>query len=126
MASDLDALLAHGTLQALFQPIVDGVLRRPIGYEALARGPVGTSLHLPDALFAAAHSADRCMELERACVSAALRDFAALQIEGRLFVNVLPQTLLGWPDFSAWLEERLAWAELDPHNVVVELTEHGL
>jgi hypothetical protein len=41
MVSDLDALLAQGTLQALFQPIIDGVLRRPIGYEALARGPVG-------------------------------------------------------------------------------------
>jgi EAL domain-containing protein (putative c-di-GMP-specific phosphodiesterase class I)/GGDEF domain-containing protein len=126
MASDLETLLAQGTLQVLFQPIVDGVLRRPIGYEALARGPVGSALHLPDALFAAAHRTNRCMDLERACITAALRDFAALQIEGRLFINVLPQTLLGWPDFSAWLEERLAWAELDPHNLVVELTEHGL
>lgn len=126
MVSDLDALLAQGTLQALFQPIVDGVLRRPIGYEALARGPVGSSLHLPDALFAAAHDCDRCMELERACVSAALRDFAALQIEGRLFLNVLPQTLLRWPEFPGWLDARLDALELDPHNLVIELTEHGL
>lgn len=124
--SELDELLAHGSLQALFQPIIDGVLRRPIGYEALARGPVGSALHLPDALFAAAHRRERCIELERACVSAALRDFAALQIEGRLFLNVLPQTLLRWPDFSAWLAEQLATLELDPHNLVIELTEHGL
>jgi diguanylate cyclase (GGDEF)-like protein len=126
MVSDLDALLAQGSLQALFQPIVDGVLRRPIGYEALARGPVGSALHLPDALFAAAHSTGRSRELEQACITAALRDFAALQIEGRLFVNVLPQTLLGWPQFSGWLEQRLALLDLDPHNLVIELTEHGL
>jgi diguanylate cyclase (GGDEF)-like protein len=126
MVSDLDALLAQGTLQALFQPIVDGVLRRPIGYEALARGPVGSALHMPDALFAAAHSTGRSRELEQACITAALRDFAALQIEGRLFLNVLPQTLLGWPQLSGWLAQRLALLELDPHNLVIELTEHGL
>ena len=49
-----------------------------------------------------------------------------MQIEGRLFLNVLPQSLLGWPDFAGWLEERLGRLELDPHNLVVELTEHGL
>jgi diguanylate cyclase (GGDEF)-like protein len=126
MVSDLDALLGQRTLQALFQPIIDGVLRRPIGYEALARGPVGSALHLPDALFAAANTAGRCLELEQACITAALRDFAALQIEGRLFLNVLPQTLLGWPQFSGWLARRLELLELDPHNLVIELTEHGL
>jgi diguanylate cyclase (GGDEF)-like protein len=126
MVSDLDALLAQGTLQALFQPIIDGVLRRPIGYEALARGPMGSAVHMPDALFAAAHSTGRCRELEQACITAALRDFAALRIEGRLFLNVLPQTLLGWPQFSGWLAQCLALLELDPHNLVIELTEHGL
>ena len=126
MDGELDILLAQGTLQALFQPIVDGVLRRPIGYEALVRGPVGSALHLPDALFAAAHQCNRCMDLESACITAALRDFAALQIEGRLFINVLPQTLLGWPDFPSWLAQRLSLLELDPHILVIELTEHGL
>lgn len=126
MVSDLDSLLAQGTLQALFQPIIDRVLRRPIGYEALVRGPAGSALHLPDALFAAAHRADRCMDLERACITAALHGFAGLQIEGRLFINVLPRTLLHWPDFPAWLAQRLGSLELDPHQLVIELTEHGL
>ncbi|HEV2700913.1 MAG TPA: bifunctional diguanylate cyclase/phosphodiesterase [Steroidobacteraceae bacterium] len=126
MLTDLEALLAQGSLQALFQPIIDGVLRRPIGYEALIRGPVGSALHLPDALFAAAHQADRCLELERACLSAALNGFASLNIDGRLFVNVLPQTLLHWSEFPAWLDERLRALELDPHQLVIELTEHGL
>jgi EAL domain-containing protein (putative c-di-GMP-specific phosphodiesterase class I)/GGDEF domain-containing protein len=125
MDSEFEALLLEGNLQALFQPIVDGVSRRPIGYEALARGPVGSPLHLPETLFAVAHRTGRSLQLERACIAAALRGFAALQIEGRLFVNVLPQTLLTWPDFAGWLEEGLSGVELDPHNLVVELTEHG-
>ena len=77
-------------------------------------------------MFATAHRTGRALELEQGCIGAALRDFAALQIEGRLFLNVLPQTLLGWPQFSDWLGQRLALLELDPHNLVVELTEHGL
>ena len=124
--SEIDALLVPGAIQALFQPIIDGAVHRPIGHEALARGPVDSALHWPDAMFAAAHKAGQCQELERACVSAALRDFAALQIEGRLFLNVLPQTLLSWPGFPVWFEERLSRLELDPHNIVIELTEHGL
>ncbi len=126
MANEFDALLSNGSLQALFQPIVDRDSRRPMGYEALARGPADSPLHLPDSMFAVAQRTGRCMELERACITAALRDFTALQIEGRLFLNVLPQTLLGWPDFCHWLEDRLADFEVDPHNLVVELTEHGL
>ena len=59
--TEFDALLAEGTLQALFQPIIDGASRRPMGYEALARGPVGSPLHLPDALFAAAHRSGQCL-----------------------------------------------------------------
>src|SRR5580692_12871933 len=112
MTKEFDALLSNGSLQALFQPIVDRDSRRPIGYEALARGPADSPLHLPDPMFAVAHRTGRCMELERACITAAFRDFTALQIEGRLFLNVLPQTLLGWPDFSHWLQERLATFEL--------------
>ncbi len=125
--SDLDTLLAQGTLQAMFQPILDGCpCAIPSVYEALARGPIGSPLHLPDALFTAAHNAGRTMELERACITTALRDFAALQIDGRLFLNVLPKTLLGWPNFTDWLAQRLADVEIDPHHLVIELTEHGL
>ncbi len=41
-------------------------------------------------------------------------------------MNVLPQTLLDWDDFPDWLSDRLADAGIDPHDVVWELTEHGL
>jgi hypothetical protein len=41
-------------LHTLFQPIVCSTTHEPHGYEALTRGPPGSPLHFPAALFAAA------------------------------------------------------------------------
>ena len=126
LSAELDQVLERESLQALFQPIVDGMTRTAVGHEALIRGPAHSSLHLPTALFAAAHTLGRGPDLERACLAASLRDFARLGIDGRLFVNVLPGTLLGWAGFAQWLERRLVLHDLDAHDIVVELTEHGV
>ena len=126
MASELTGLLRQGSLRALFQPIVDRTTRVAIGHEGLIRGPVDSPLHLPGALFASAAQEDCTLELERASVEAVLRDFAALGLPGRLFFNVLPRTLLLWEDFASWLEQALVRYRLDPHEIVVEITEHGL
>ena len=126
MSSELAGLLKQGSLRALFQPIVDRTTRVPIGYEGLIRGPVSSALHLPGELFAAAAAEGETLNLERASVEAVLRDFAALELPGRLFINVLPQTLMAWEDFASWLDEALARHRLDPHELVVEITEHGV
>jgi len=125
MSSDVRALIEHEQIHSLFQPILDGSTGEPIGFEALSRGPAGSPLHAPDALFAAAAQAGCLQDLERACTRSAIRSFAELDIQGRLFLNLLPETLLGWPQFPDWLAERLGMAGLDAHNVVLELTEHG-
>jgi diguanylate cyclase (GGDEF)-like protein len=125
MSHELDAILAEGTLHTLFQPIVDGATREAYGFEALTRGPPGSPLQSPAALFAAAARRGRSADLERACLRSALKSFSALQIEGKLFVNVLPGTLMQWDDFAPWLGEELRRHQLDPHALVIELTEHG-
>jgi diguanylate cyclase (GGDEF)-like protein len=125
MSSELDRAIDGEGLSTLFQPIVDGTTREAHGFEALTRGPPGSPLHLPSALFAAAAASGRSLDLERACLLSALRAFSALQIEGKLFVNVLPQTLIQWRDFASWLGQQLVRHELDPHVLVLELTEHG-
>jgi diguanylate cyclase (GGDEF)-like protein len=125
MAEALRILLASGDLHTLFQPILDGTTREAVGYEALTRGPPG-ELHSPSALIKAAGRAGMTVELERACIGSALGSYRQLRLKGRLFLNVLPQTLLDWPEFSEWLSEQLTSARIDPHDVVVELTEHGL
>jgi diguanylate cyclase (GGDEF)-like protein len=55
-----------------------------------------------------------------------LRSFRAIHLEVRLFLNLLPQTLLDWDDLAEWLGEQLAENQIDPHDVVLEVTEHGL
>ena len=47
-------MLARGDLRSVFQPIVDLETGGLFGYEALVRGPEGTSLAEPAGLFAAA------------------------------------------------------------------------
>ena len=125
MSSDVRALIEREQIHSLFQPILDGSTGEPIGFEALSRGPAGSPLHTPDALFAAAAQAGCLQDLERACTRSAIRSFAQLDIQGRLFLNMLPETLLGWPQFPDWLAERLGMANVDAHCVVLELTEHG-
>jgi diguanylate cyclase (GGDEF)-like protein len=126
MADRIRTLLASGDLHTVFQPILDGATREAIGYEALTRGPPDHDLSSPLALIAAAAQANLSTELECACIESALRSYGQLQLKGRLFVNVLPQTLLDWDGFPDWLADRLTDAGIDPHDVVLELTEHGL
>ena len=126
MADAIRKLLASRGLHTLFQPIIDGATREAIGYEALTRGPADHELHSPLALIAAAAKCGMTTEFERACIDSALESFRHLRLQGRLFLNVLPQTLLDWGDFAVWLGDQLATARIDPHDVVIELTEHGL
>src|SRR5437764_1328400 len=126
MADAIRTLLASGGLHTVFQPILDGASREPIGYEALTRGPQGHELDSPIALIAAAARSGMTTDLEQACITSALGSFRQLRLQGRLFLNVLPQTLLDWPDFSDWLGDRLASTRIDPHDVVIEITEHGV
>jgi diguanylate cyclase (GGDEF)-like protein len=125
MNEAIKGLVAGDALYTLFQPIIDGATREPIGHEALTRGPEGP-LELPGALIVAAAAAGLSIPLERRCLESALRSFRALQLEGRLFLNLLPQTLLDWTHLADWLGARLAANQIDPHDVVLEVTEHGL
>jgi diguanylate cyclase (GGDEF)-like protein len=125
MTEDIQGLVAGEALYSLFQPIIDGATREPIGYEALTRGPEG-DLEQPAALIAAASAAGLSIPLERRCLESALRSYRTLQLEGRLFLNLLPQNLLDWTQLAQWLGEQLAINEIDPHEVVLEVTEHGL
>jgi diguanylate cyclase (GGDEF)-like protein len=125
MNEAIQGLVAGEALYTLFQPIIDGATREPIGHEALTRGPEGP-LELPSALIAAAAAAGLSIPLERRCLESALRSYRALRLDGRLFLNLLPQTLLDWTHLADWLGAQLAANQIDPHDVVLEVTEHGL
>jgi EAL domain-containing protein (putative c-di-GMP-specific phosphodiesterase class I) len=120
----LPQLLRSGGVRALYQPIVDLDSGAAVAYEALARGPQGSPLESPAALFGAAHRLGLVGELDRACRTAAVdgalaADLAASQA---LFVNVEPGAVLA-DDALLSHEEALLSGRL---RVVVELTERAL
>jgi EAL domain-containing protein (putative c-di-GMP-specific phosphodiesterase class I) len=121
-------ILDSRRVRALFQPVVDLANGQVVGYEALARGPVGSPYESPIALFAAAQRLDRTSELDWLCRAAAFE--AALadggsQLAGAvpLFLNCEPSAL-GTP-CPADLQSIVDAAQRRLH-VVMEVTEREI
>jgi EAL domain-containing protein (putative c-di-GMP-specific phosphodiesterase class I) len=118
-----DTLLREDQLRAVFQPIVATADLQVTGYEALIRGPAGSCLESPAALFGLARSTGRQRELETACLRTIWRRFRSLGLPGKLFVNVSAGMLLAPAGPGRELEDILASLEMEPQRVVLEITE---
>ncbi|MDY7105654.1 MAG: EAL domain-containing protein [Actinomycetota bacterium] len=120
----VDDVLARG-LHAVYQPIVDLATDRVVAWEALARGPEGHPLGRPDQLFEAATAAGRLVDVDRACMAAALRGAldAGVAPDQALFINVEPDTI-GYA-LGAEIDRLLDRARLR-FRIVLELTERNL
>ncbi len=121
--SALSAILTHSDLHSLFQPIVSLTDRRILGYEALTRGPSNSALHSPVSLFAVARQAGRLSELELACRESACRRFSQQKLEGKLFLNISPESLLEHSHPPGRTLQLLQRYGIPPSQVVIELTE---
>ena len=124
-ARELDEILHElPGLGTAFQPIVDLLTGAVVAYEGLTRGPLGSSLQLPEDLFAAARGADRLEELDWLCRVAALRRALAIGIRPplTLFLNVEPEVLTEPPEHAGPVLARATGGL----RVVVELTERAL
>ena len=96
-----------------------------IAYEALARGPAGSALELPETLFATARREGLETTLDWECWRAALRGGleGGVGPEQALFVNVEPSSAASWvPEIGDPLLEE----SLERFPLVVELTERAL
>ncbi|WP_339463489.1 bifunctional diguanylate cyclase/phosphodiesterase [Pseudomonas sp. EA_105y_Pfl2_R69] len=123
--SALDTLLANGDLHSLFQPIFSLSERRILGYEALSRGPSNGALHSPINLFAVARHAGRLSELELLCRKNACQRFSQQKLEGKLFLNVSPDSLLAPRHQPGRTLQLLQSLGIPPSQVVIELTEQS-
>jgi EAL domain-containing protein (putative c-di-GMP-specific phosphodiesterase class I) len=122
---DFRRILDERAVQAVFQPLIDLDSRHVLGYEALARGPAGSALESPAALFGAAYRAGRVAELDWACRAAAFTEAVrgGLGPPLTLFVNAEPISLgVACPD------DLHPAIELGRSNlrVVVEVTERAV
>jgi EAL domain-containing protein (putative c-di-GMP-specific phosphodiesterase class I) len=118
------ATLATG-IRSVYQPIVRLADRQVIAYEALARGPQGSPLETPDALFSTARSLDLETALDWECWRAALRGALGAEMSPKraLFVNVEPSSANSWvPEIG----DPLLGQALASFPLVVELTERAL
>ncbi|MFC3152505.1 GGDEF domain-containing protein [Litoribrevibacter euphylliae] len=123
LEESLREIICQGSIQSVFQPIVDIRKQLVLGYEALSRGPSDSPLYSAGVLFETAERAGLQQELERLCRNRAAQRFKALSVDGYLFVNISPQVLEP-PVFDLDKLDRLM-SELDVEatKVVLELSE---
>jgi EAL domain-containing protein (putative c-di-GMP-specific phosphodiesterase class I)/DICT domain-containing protein len=107
-------VIERGLVSVAFQPIVELAGGDVVAHEALARGPSGTALEAPTALFAAAGAARLTDALDELCMRTAFRAARHAGIR-TLFVNAEP-SVFGGP---------VVRPETDM-QVVVEVTERGV
>ncbi|MFT4927039.1 MAG: EAL domain-containing protein (putative c-di-GMP-specific phosphodiesterase class I) [Phenylobacterium sp.] len=119
----LDHIINERQITSVFQPIFNIQQRNILGYEALSRGPQGTPLHSPEKLFAAARAHGRLSELELLCRKQAITYFVALNLPGKLFLNVSPEVLLDAEHPRGETVQLLHLLGLPCDRVVIEITE---
>lgn len=124
-ATSIEEVIAARAITSVYQPIVDLETGRVVAYEALARGPHGTGLASPDALFAAGYECNLTFELDWVCRASALQGAldAGLGTSTQLFVNVEPASLRTSRPAEFDVLATLARSTL---NVVVEITERAI
>jgi EAL domain-containing protein (putative c-di-GMP-specific phosphodiesterase class I) len=88
---ELESVLARHAFMPVFQPILDLVTGRTVGHEALTRFDDETR---PDRRFADAAAVGLGLELESACLDAAVEASRRLPGDGWLSLNVSPDLLL--------------------------------
>ena len=117
VAGELARIIDGRAVRAVFQPLIDLASGDVVGFEALARGPAGSMLESPGALFEAAYGVGRVAELDWVCRAAAFQAAARAELDPalRLFVNCEPASL-GWPAptscgrWSTWPSAGSGWS----------------
>jgi len=120
---ELMGVVLRQDIRAVFEPIVDAKSLTVFGYEALARGPEGSALASPLALFGLAEQNDLVFELDCLCRRAALDGAIDFPEGTKLFVNIVPSAFHD-PNFQPdALCRTLERCRLQPTDLVFEISE---
>jgi EAL domain-containing protein (putative c-di-GMP-specific phosphodiesterase class I) len=110
-----EGIIADGAFRPVFQPIVDHIRGRPIGFEALTRFADGVA---PDIRFADAAAVGLGLDLERATLESALAAVATLPRGPFFHFNVSPALVLERTQLRRLLGQTRS-------RIVLEITEHA-
>ena len=113
--SVVEQIIAEQAFSPVFQPIVDIVRNKTVGYEALTRFADGVA---PDVRFANAAAVGMGHELERATLEAAIAAAGRLSHSRFLHLNVSPGFVVAGKDLHRLLGQTRA-------RIVLEVTEHA-
>jgi EAL domain-containing protein (putative c-di-GMP-specific phosphodiesterase class I) len=118
---------ALGAIQTVFQPIYRLEPGGPelYGVECLSRGPAGSSLESPAALFGFAREAGTICSLDRACIARGLCHATDLPESARIFLNLHPETLKNDIEFPGFLEAAARSYGIALDRIVIELLEYS-
>ena len=116
-------ILENGTLQAVFQPIMDLRAGQLIGYEGLIRGPSDSPLHSPIKLLSTAEQFGLSGRIESLCVTTVLDWFIKRALPGRLFLNISPLGLLEGCLETDEVQAFLNREDFPRDRIVFEITE---
>jgi EAL domain-containing protein (putative c-di-GMP-specific phosphodiesterase class I) len=117
-------IILEEDIRPVYQPIVELGSRSIHGFEALTRGPRGTELESPLALFDMANKTDLLFEIDQVCRRKAVIRAQKLTSPYKLFINTLPFSIRD-PHFRGrFLLDLLEGSELIPQRIVLEVTEN--
>lgn len=121
---DILGVIESQSLRPVYQPIFDLRTGNVMGFEAFCRLEADHGYTPTPTLFRAAASIGKLETLDRLCRQVACAGAHGLSETALLFVNLAPATLAN-EDFDAReVIGDVVAAGLDPHRVVIELTEY--
>lgn len=116
-------VLENLEISTLFQPIISLKDGQILGFEALSRGPKNSALESPAVLFDVARVYGKLWELEFLCRIKALENAAKSSRKFNIFINVDPHIINDEKFKKGFTKEFLKKFDIDPQNVVFEITE---
>ncbi|WP_196600856.1 GGDEF domain-containing protein [Pectinatus frisingensis] len=120
---ELKKILCNKLITPVYQPIVNLRTGMIFAYEALSRGPEGSSLYHPDKLFAAAKMEKCLWQLDYLCRSMAISHAEKSINDRELFLNVDAKILYDNNFHQGTTARFLKQCNLNTKNIVFEISE---
>ena len=122
---ELRHIIKEEKIQTFFQPIVNLKTGGIIGYEALCRGPKKTAFEAADFLFTTSIEHNLSFELDLLCRTRILDYIDAIPKDLKLFINLLPLSIIEQNLEESRIVEIMEKARMKPSDIVLEISEKG-